>query len=423
MMIGSVGKTMTSMLIATLVDDGALDWDTPVVDVLPRFAVADEALTQTLTIRNLLCACTGVPRRDFELAFNYDELSAEAVVESLREFEFFTDFGEAFQYSNQLVATAGYAAAAAAGAAYGELQSGYREALQARVLEPIGMADTTLDFETVETRGDFANPHHVDLESGDYEPLDVEVEALLTPVEPAGAHWSTVIDMAHYMLTVLDRGTAPNGEQVVSEENLAVTWEPQVQVSATESYGLGWLVGESKGLPLTYHGGNTLGFTSDLTLIPTAEVGIMVIANAQSANLFTSSVAGRLIELLYQQPADTVSQAEFAIEQMEQAVVDMQDQVVDRVPLADALTLFGSYTNPALGVVNLRIEDGQLLFDAGEWALEVRPYLDRNGEPDDYVTIGMPLSGLPLSFEIDDGEVRKMIVGEGLVSYEFEPLQ
>src|SRR5690606_15235543 len=174
MMIGSVGKTMTSMLIATLVDDGALDWDTPVVDVLPRFAVADEALTQSLTIRNLLCACTGVPRRDFELAFNYDELSAEAVVESLREFEFFTDFGEAFQYSNQLVATAGYAAAAAAGAAYGELQSGYREALQARVLEPIGMADTTLDFETVETRGDFAHPHHVDLESGDYESLDVE---------------------------------------------------------------------------------------------------------------------------------------------------------------------------------------------------------------------------------------------------------
>src|SRR5690606_22596971 len=118
MMIGSTGKTMTALLVAGLVDDGVIDWDTPVIEVLPRFAVADEELSRTITFRNLLCACTGVPRRDLELAFNYDELSAEAVVESLRSFEFFTAFGEAFQYSNQLVATAGYAAAAAAGAPY-----------------------------------------------------------------------------------------------------------------------------------------------------------------------------------------------------------------------------------------------------------------------------------------------------------------
>jgi CubicO group peptidase (beta-lactamase class C family) len=32
---------MTATMAATLVDDGALDWDTPVVDLLPEFAVAD----------------------------------------------------------------------------------------------------------------------------------------------------------------------------------------------------------------------------------------------------------------------------------------------------------------------------------------------------------------------------------------------
>ncbi|HLR46900.1 MAG TPA: serine hydrolase domain-containing protein, partial [Deinococcales bacterium] len=65
MMIGSTGKTMTSMLVATLVDDGIISWDTPVVEVLPEFAVADPELTGEITFRNLLCACTGVPRRDF----------------------------------------------------------------------------------------------------------------------------------------------------------------------------------------------------------------------------------------------------------------------------------------------------------------------------------------------------------------------
>lgn len=38
MMVGSVTKSMTTMLMATLVDDGLMDWDTPVIDVIPNFS-------------------------------------------------------------------------------------------------------------------------------------------------------------------------------------------------------------------------------------------------------------------------------------------------------------------------------------------------------------------------------------------------
>ena len=129
MMIVSVTKSMTTMLMATLVDDGLMDWDTPMVEVLPTFALADSQLTREITARNLVCACTGVPRRDFELLLNYDDLSAEDIIESLATFELFTDFGEAFQYSNQMVATGGYVAAAVVGAEYGSLYDGYEEAI------------------------------------------------------------------------------------------------------------------------------------------------------------------------------------------------------------------------------------------------------------------------------------------------------
>jgi hypothetical protein len=87
-MIGSTGKTMTTLFMATLVDDGLIEWDTPVVEVLPQFAVADPALPQQITMRNLVCACTGVPRRDLELFFNADELGAEGIIESLQSFQF-----------------------------------------------------------------------------------------------------------------------------------------------------------------------------------------------------------------------------------------------------------------------------------------------------------------------------------------------
>ncbi len=71
------------------------------------FSLADPELTQQITLRNLVCACSGVPRRDFEVLMNFDNLSPEDIVESLESFELFTDFGEALQYSNQMVAAGG----------------------------------------------------------------------------------------------------------------------------------------------------------------------------------------------------------------------------------------------------------------------------------------------------------------------------
>ena len=421
MMIGSVGKTITSMLVASLVDDGALGWDTPVVDLLPRFAVADEELTQRITVRDLLCACSGVPRRDLELAFNYDELTAERVVESLRGFEFFTGFGEAFQYSNQLVATAGYAAATAAGAPYGELFEGYESVLEERLLGPIGMAATTLDEEAVVRRGQHGSPHQLDIESGEYRPIDLAYEGLVYPVGPAGAHWSTANDMARYLITVLSLGVAPDGARVVSEENLLVTWEPQVAVSATDSYGLGWIVSDYHGLPMLSHSGSTLGFSSDMVFLPDADLGVIVLANAQAANAFTSSVALRLVELVYDQPSSVQAQTEFQVQQIAQALTEARQQLQDRVPLAAALRYYGAYTNPALGDVSLRIEDGQLVFDAGEWRAQVRPTAtDADGEASGFVTYGGPYTGLSLRFEEGEAGATTLVIGNGIVSYAFE---
>ena len=81
--IGSVTKSFSSLLTATLVDAGRLSWDTPLVDLLPTFAVADAALTPRLTTRDAFCACTGLPRRDFEFIFNADELTPELLIEGM----------------------------------------------------------------------------------------------------------------------------------------------------------------------------------------------------------------------------------------------------------------------------------------------------------------------------------------------------
>ena len=420
MMIGSTGKSLTTMLMATLVDDGEMGWNTPVQNVLPEFEVADPKLSKTMTLRNLVCACTGVPRRDLELFFNADELNAEGVVESLRTFEFFTDFGEAFQYSNQLVGTGGYAAAAADGADYGELFAGYTKSLHERVLGPIGMANTTLSFAEVERAGDAATPHTFALD-GLYTPIPLELERLLLPIAPAGAHWSTARDMARYLQTELALGVAPDGARVVSEKNLRTTWKPQVPVDAETDYGLGWFARDYNGLQLIYHGGNTLGFTSDLAFLPGENLGIVVLTNGQGTNAFNEAVRERLLELVFNQPARVGETVAFAAEQMSTGL-DELDGKLRETDGAAARPFVGRYRNEALGAVSVRLEGNKLTLDAGEFASELRPIVDDAGKPDGYIFYEAPLAGLPVRFQREAGQ-PVVVVGEGAVAYTFTRLQ
>src|SRR4051812_26573332 len=130
MMIGSVTKSMTSTMAATAVDDGELTWDTPLVELLPDFAVADPQLTSQLTLADAFCACTGLPRRDLELMFRFNDLAPDQLIDQVAALPLTTPYGQAFQYSNQMYAIGGYAAAAAAGAAPDDLYRGYELAMR-----------------------------------------------------------------------------------------------------------------------------------------------------------------------------------------------------------------------------------------------------------------------------------------------------
>ena len=421
MMIGSTGKSLTTLLMATLVDSGEMEWDTPVVEILPSFRVKDPELSQSLTVRNLVCACTGVPRRDVEFILNANELSAEDTVASLASFEFYTAFGEAFQYSNQMVATGGYVAGVAAGGQPDALDAGYAEALRQRVLEPIGMSNTTLSFEAVQSSENFAVPHTLNLASGSaYQAMPVTMEKVLAPVAPAGAHWSTVNDMANYMITELGQGVAPDGARVVSAENLEVTWEPQIPVDATTSYGLGWLVGTYKDLPLIHHGGNTLGFTSDFAFLPESNLGIIVMTNGGGTNAFNESVRTRLFELVFDQDPAAERTLDFALGQIDQYLAEMGGRITDTLDPAALAPFLGAYAHAELGSASLALENNRLTVDFGEFQAVLKAAVDEDGAPDGYLLIDSPFSGTKVELQTNASGAPELVFEGGVTPYVFE---
>lgn len=417
MMLGSTTKTMTTLLMAMLVDEGIMEWDTPAIDILPEFSVADADLTQAITVRNLVCACTGVPRRDWEIIFNYRSLTAEDVVDSLGTFEFFTDFGEAFQYSNQMVAVGGYVAAAALTSAYGQLHDGYVEAMTERVFAPIGMTNTTVDFDEAMSNGNFAWPHSLDLDV-EYVAIDFDIERFVDPLAPAGAGWSNTRDMNLYLLTMLAAGVAPEGERVVSEENLRETWQPQIAISDTDDYGLGWIVSDYYGQPMISHGGNTMGFTSELAFFPGADVGITILVNGGAANFFTSSVRARLLEVLYDQPQRSEEDLVFGANMLGEQYEQLRGRLAGEVDTEAVAPYLGGFENDDLGRIVLEQREGRIFVDAGEFTTELRQVEDADRLV--LMTVDPPLIGFEFRAVLDDDGEPTLRAGAGAMMYIFE---
>lgn len=411
MMIGSTTKSMTTMLMGMLIDQHKLTWDEPVVKIMPQFTVSDPHLTKKITVRDLVCACSGVPRRDAALFFKANALTARQIVRSLALFPLVTKRGEAFQYSNQMVATGGYVAAMAAGGTFDNLYASYVSAMQQRVLAPIGMDHSTFSFDAIRADGNYASPYGMRID-GTYAPMPLSYEQFVTPIAPAGALWSTANDMARYLITEINRGIAPNGKRVVSTANLAVTWQPQVQVTAQTSYGLGWFIDTYKGQTIIDHGGNTLGFTSDLAFLPNAGLGIVVLTNAQATNLFNEAIRYRLVELLFKQPFEYDREVTAARTHLQ--AVGASLRLAPTIDAAAVMPFLGTFSNRALGAVTLTLNEGTLRLKAPSFTTTLRAIRGSIGQGNAYVFIDPPLVGVTLRFARDPHGKPILILDEGV---------
>ena len=402
--IGSVTKSFSSLLAATLVDEGRLNWETPIVDLLPEFAVSDPALTPKLTESDAFCACTGLPRRDLEFMFNADEMTREELVAGVARLPLVTDYGTTFAYNNQLVAVGGYAAAVAGGGAQDDLAHAYAVVLREQVLNPIGMKRTTLSLDDVLADGDYSSPHSGNI-SGELQILPLLTDhTAITPVEPSGGLWSSAREMARYLQTELSRGINPDGSRVVSAENLERTWQPGVQIQAApagtptdiaaflQNYALGWMTGNYRGKPLVTHGGDTFGFSAYVTFLPDADAGIVVLTNSSGPGSFLiySSIF-RFLELLFDQPQTTDAE----LQALELASAKARAEALTHIGEIDQAVVtpyLGSYANPDLGNLTLSLRGGKLIFDVGEFRSELRPQLDAGGATTGYICVDAPLA-------------------------------
>jgi len=110
-MVASNTKAMTTLLLAKLVDEQRMTWQTAVTTLLPTFRLGDGKTTRSVLVKHLICACTGMPRQDLEWIFEYGNITPGSSLSLLGTMQPTSRFGELFQYSNLMATAAGYTGA------------------------------------------------------------------------------------------------------------------------------------------------------------------------------------------------------------------------------------------------------------------------------------------------------------------------
>ena len=287
--IASTHKSLNSMLIATLVDDNVAAWDKPVVKYYSSFQLAEETSTHSVTLSHLLSMSSGIPASAEDLLT--DEAIAHDVFLVAKQSNLLGAPLEHFSYSNISASIAGYVGVIANNGSDQSLFDEYADVLQSKILDPIGMSQSTIYASKAQQSGNLSKAYRVS-NSGD--PVyvaseDKDGDALA----PSGSLKSNVRDMALYLSTQLGMGVAPNQNQVVSAGNLLKTRQPIL-----DDYAMGWEQVTYNNTQVTMHTGSYDGFVSVLVLIPSYDVGLVLLANSEDDGGLTDNVHEILVDIL-----------------------------------------------------------------------------------------------------------------------------
>ncbi len=384
--IGSCTKAFTAFVLGTLVDEGKLDWDTPLIDLLPDFKLYDEYATNHIKPLDLINHRSGLPRHDM-VWYNNEDISRRELVRRLRYLEPNKELRELWQYNNLMYLTAGYLTEHLTGQAW-------EDVVRERIFEPLDMVSSNFSVEVSQQAADFALPY---MEKKD-EILPIPFRPI-TVMGPAGSINASIEDMVNWVKLQLGNG-ALEGQEVISPGTLFMLQTPQMVMpgqpdspeETPRSYASGWMVSTWRGHYRLLHGGNIDGFSALVMFFPNDDLGIVTLSNRSADPLpghVTKTVADLVLEL---EPRDWIGDAAVERDEIKTFVDEGQEKKElfrkkKTKPSHKLEKYAGEYEHPGYGVVTIEREGKQLtaiyndmVMPLDHWHFDVFSVMERDDE-------------------------------------------
>lgn len=303
----SVTKLFTSVAALQLVDEGLLDLDAPVAEVLPELRLADPEVAEKVTVRHLVTHTSGIDGDVFADTGRGDDAVTRYVAQ-LADVAQNHPLGATWSYCNSGFALAGRVIEKVTGRTW-------EQAVRERLCVPLGLTHTvTLPEEALRLR---AAMGHVAAPGAD--PVPAPVWGLPRSVGPAGLVTSTVADVLAFARLHLTGGVAADGTRLLSEGSADAMTRKHADLPDTyvlgDSWGLGWIRFGWAGHRLIGHDGNTIGQSAFLRLLPEQGLAVTLLTNGgDTSDLYEAlyreifaEVAGVEMPELLAPPAEPVT--------------------------------------------------------------------------------------------------------------------
>ena len=273
--IGSTTKAFTSTLIGILNDENKMSWDAKVTDYIDWFVPNLNDETGALTIRDMLSNRSGLSRND--ILWANGKVSREDILRESLDSIPLDKFREKFNYNNVLFLASGMSAARAANA------ESWDSLVQEKIFTPLGMSSTSSIHDKAEN---IAFGYRWDRSESAFQKLN---RKKLDNIAPAGGIYSNISDMAQWLRFNLSQGKL-DGSRLLSQKQFEQLWSPAISIKHNLHYGLGWFISQWNGKKVVEHGGNILGFSAQVAMIPEEKLGFVLLTNTTNTPLLKGSM-------------------------------------------------------------------------------------------------------------------------------------
>ncbi|HBZ24761.1 MAG TPA: hypothetical protein DEO54_00795 [Rikenellaceae bacterium] len=304
--IGSVSKSFTAAVMASLVDEGKVKWEDTVKNILPDFKMYDKWVESNLQVKDIMTHHSGlqgqlgtyIPNMGYGREDIWNMLPLLKPKYSLRG---------SYEYNNITFIIASKIIEKLTG-------KSWEDNVRERIFKPLGMSSSRVIGDEFKAAQNVANPHEFVYKKGRalsdttwvdsvaVNPLYGDEQALhwLTVVGPAGSISSTANDMAKYTLFHLNKGLA-NEKQVISKEQANYLRKGHTITSQDSSkitlYGHCWFIEQNSRYRVIFHTGTTWGFTTLCAYFPEMDLGITILVNSEAPAFPRYAIMRRMIDL------------------------------------------------------------------------------------------------------------------------------
>ncbi len=272
--LGSVSKSISSVLAGALVNKHLINWDDPIVKYVPQFELKSKEQAEKLTIRHVLSHTTGLPYHAYTNMIE-EHLPFDTLMAYLKQVDLFGEPGQYYSYQNVGYSLIGKVVEAAT-------HQSFEAALRENIFKPLNMRNSSASYEAIIKHNNVAKPHYYSRKHW----ATIPISDTYYNTAPAGGVNASITDMALWLKALL------NGSSIMSDSTLHQVFEPQVKAISKNHnfrkwqrpkasyYALGWRILTFKNDTIDYHGGYVNGYRSEVAIDRKNKLAICVLTNS-----------------------------------------------------------------------------------------------------------------------------------------------